>query len=160
MRHRCYHSKIFTGYPGIPANPERPEASIQGVSSKELKVIAVLIIFPQSLEVRLGTQPVTAKWVRLEFRKVETIPSGKTTEEFVDHIGPGPITIWEPKTEQDLLASVLIRSLLHYRPKILRYPFFRKIIPLVFVYPRTSRPVLHWKKAAESRLAHFNNLRN
>jgi hypothetical protein len=54
------------------------------------------VIFPlqQTLEVRVGAQGVKAKWVRVELRKVETLPGGGQANTFFDFIGPSPINIW------------------------------------------------------------------
>ncbi|KAF8577259.1 hypothetical protein K439DRAFT_1639867 [Ramaria rubella] len=76
------------GFPGIPAGPDRPHATIRG-----------------AVEVRLGTQAVKAKWVKVELRKIETIPSGNRGEEFVDLVGQGPITVWQAQHESDTLSS-------------------------------------------------------
>lgn len=65
---------------------------------------------PEAVEVRLGNQPVKAKWVKVELRKIETIPGpGNRGEEFVDLVGQNPITLWEAKDENETLSSVCCR---------------------------------------------------
>ncbi|KDQ07588.1 hypothetical protein BOTBODRAFT_59893 [Botryobasidium botryosum FD-172 SS1] len=75
------------GYPGIPPSPERPQAAIKG-----------------SIELRPAPgHQVEAKWVRLEFRKIETLPGGGQTNTFIDFIGSSPIDVWQAKNEWDVL---------------------------------------------------------
>lgn len=86
-----------------------------------------MIDFSKAIEVRLGHQAVKAKWVRVELRKVETIPSGNHGEEFVDFVGPGPITIWQAKDEHETLPSV--RIILTY---FFEYPQTKLLFPEKF----------------------------
>ncbi|KAF5344155.1 hypothetical protein D9758_008883 [Tetrapyrgos nigripes] len=72
------------GYPGIP-----PGAPI------DLKL--------QSKAT--GAQGVKAKWVRVELRKVETLPGGGTTNTFYDFVGPSPVTLWTSSDEYAVLRS-------------------------------------------------------
>ncbi|KAK7470570.1 hypothetical protein VKT23_001994 [Stygiomarasmius scandens] len=66
------------GYPGIPsAAPGRPQAEVRG-----------------AVEVRTGPQGVKAKWVRIELRKIETLPGASPSNTFSDFVGPSPITLW------------------------------------------------------------------
>ncbi|KAH9945783.1 uncharacterized protein BXZ73DRAFT_95307 [Epithele typhae] len=66
------------GYPGIPpGNPDRPQAAVKG-----------------AIEVRVGQQGVKAKWVRIELRKVETLPGGGVANTFFDFVGQSPINLW------------------------------------------------------------------
>lgn len=53
------HLPFIQGYPGIPAGPNRPQAAVCG-----------------TVEVRVGAQPIKAKWVRVEIRKHESLPPG------------------------------------------------------------------------------------
>lgn len=53
------HLPFIQGYPGIPASANRRQAAIHG-----------------TVEIRVGAQPIKAKWVRVEIRKYETIPPG------------------------------------------------------------------------------------
>ena len=58
---------------------------------------------PQTLEVRCP-QPMKAKWVRVELRKIENLPGGA---QFVDHVGQSPLTVWQPQEgEWGVLHSV------------------------------------------------------
>lgn len=57
----------------------------------------------QTLEVRCN-QPMKAKWVRVELRKIENLPGGA---QFVDHVGQSPLTVWQPQEgEWGILHSV------------------------------------------------------
>jgi hypothetical protein len=57
----------------------------------------------QTLEVRCP-QPMKAKWVRVELRKIEHLPGGA---QFVDHVGQSPLTVWKPQEgEWGVLHSV------------------------------------------------------
>ncbi|KIY70533.1 hypothetical protein CYLTODRAFT_408767 [Cylindrobasidium torrendii FP15055 ss-10] len=77
------------GYPGIPSGgPDRPQAAVKG-----------------AVEVR-ATSPagVRSKWLRVELRKVETIP-GSGSNTFYDYVGPSPVDIWRAEDEWDLLSA-------------------------------------------------------
>ncbi|KAJ7580857.1 hypothetical protein C8J56DRAFT_867136 [Mycena floridula] len=79
------------GYPGIPpGTPDRPQASVKGI-----------------LEVRTPL-PIKAKWVRIEFRKIETLPGGGPTNTFHDYVGPSPVGLWSKQEgeEWSLLSSL------------------------------------------------------
>ncbi|TCD67039.1 hypothetical protein EIP91_000601 [Steccherinum ochraceum] len=77
------------GYPGIPPGPpERPQAAVKG-----------------AIEVRVGPQGVKAKWVRIELRKIETLPGGGLTNTFFDFVGQSPISLWQSGEEYSLLCS-------------------------------------------------------
>ncbi|KDR69329.1 hypothetical protein GALMADRAFT_104297 [Galerina marginata CBS 339.88] len=65
------------GYPGIPPGPDRPQASVKG-----------------AIELRTPPQGVKAKWVRIELRKVETLPGGGPANTFYDFVGPSPVNLW------------------------------------------------------------------
>lgn len=57
-------------------------------------------------EVRLGTQGVKAKYVRIELRKIETLPGGGTQSTFFDYVGQSPINLWQSSEEFSTLQSV------------------------------------------------------
>ncbi|KAG6918822.1 hypothetical protein DXG01_011225 [Tephrocybe rancida] len=78
------------GYPGIPpAGPDRPQALVKG-----------------NVEVRVGPQGAKTKWVRIELRKVETLPGGGLSNTFYDFVGPSPINLWQSSDEYSLLRSL------------------------------------------------------
>ncbi|KAJ3496472.1 hypothetical protein NLJ89_g10480 [Agrocybe chaxingu] len=79
---------FVTGYPGIPPGPERPQAAVKG-----------------AIEVRVPPQGVKAKWVRIELRKVETLPGGGPANIFHDFVGPSPVNLWSSSDEYNLLRS-------------------------------------------------------
>ncbi|KAJ7219055.1 hypothetical protein GGX14DRAFT_589677, partial [Mycena pura] len=76
------------GYPGIPPGPDRPQAAVKG-----------------AIEVRTGPQGAKAKWVRIELRKVETLPGGGVVNTFHDFVGPSPVNLWTSSEEYGLLRS-------------------------------------------------------
>lgn len=65
-------------------------------------------------EVRLGAQGVKAKYVRIELRKIETLPGGGTQSTFFDYVGQSPINLWQSSEEFSTLHSVSALSLLFY----------------------------------------------
>ncbi|WWC91572.1 uncharacterized protein L201_006518 [Kwoniella dendrophila CBS 6074] len=98
------HLPFVEGYPGIPANSSsgRKSAGVHG-----------------SLELRVGSQPVKAKWVRVEIRKYESLPPGfpgsssssnsskNGGESTWEHIGDIQ-TLWKPldsTKETDLIET-------------------------------------------------------
>ncbi|WWC64437.1 uncharacterized protein I303_107047 [Kwoniella dejecticola CBS 10117] len=76
------HLPFVQGYPGIPASPSinRKAAGVHG-----------------QLELRVGSIPVKAKWVRVEIRKYESLPAGfpNAGTETWDHVGE-ILTVWKP----------------------------------------------------------------
>ncbi|WVR07797.1 hypothetical protein IAU60_004840 [Kwoniella sp. DSM 27419] len=79
------HLPFIQGFPGIPSAPDRKPAGVHG-----------------TLELRVGTVPVKAKWVRVELRKHESLPpgypssgNGKDPHETWEHIGSIQ-TLWQP----------------------------------------------------------------
>ncbi|ODN81487.1 hypothetical protein L202_01910 [Cryptococcus amylolentus CBS 6039] len=86
------HIPFEQGFPGIPKSPNRKPPSVQG-----------------TLEVRLGTVPVKAKWIRVELRKSESLPPGfpgAAVEESWEHVGEIQ-TLWKPSAgkEWDLIQA-------------------------------------------------------
>ncbi|PPQ99223.1 hypothetical protein CVT24_009242 [Panaeolus cyanescens] len=79
---------FVTGYPGIPPGPDRPQAAVKG-----------------AIEVRVPPQGVKAKWVRIELRKVETLPGGGPNDRFEDYVGPSPVNLWSTSDEYSLLKT-------------------------------------------------------
>ncbi|KAF9532758.1 hypothetical protein CPB83DRAFT_580351 [Crepidotus variabilis] len=86
---------FVTGYPGIPPGPDRPQASV--------KVFAYL--GHQAVEVRVPQTGVKAKWVRIELRKVETLPGGGPGNTYHDNVGPSPVPLWTSSDEYGHLRS-------------------------------------------------------
>ncbi|TDL27334.1 hypothetical protein BD410DRAFT_835623 [Rickenella mellea] len=81
--------EFVQGWPGIPpAAPDRPQAAVKG-----------------TIELRLGSQGVKAKWVRIELRKVETLPGGGQTNTFYDFVGQSPVNIWQAQEEWGMLFT-------------------------------------------------------
>ncbi|PCH37906.1 hypothetical protein WOLCODRAFT_148865 [Wolfiporia cocos MD-104 SS10] len=77
------------GYPGIPPGPpDRSQAAVKG-----------------AIEVRVGAQAVKAKWVRIELRRVETLPGGGVANTFYDFVGQSPISVWQANEEYGMLEQ-------------------------------------------------------
>ncbi|EST08169.1 Arrestin C-terminal-like domain protein [Kalmanozyma brasiliensis GHG001] len=73
------HREFIQGYPGIVGANGRPPAHVAG-----------------TVEVRLGTKGLKAAWLRIELRKLETLPGGESWGEL---IGRGPIDVWAANKE-------------------------------------------------------------
>ncbi|KAF8479429.1 hypothetical protein F5888DRAFT_1642445, partial [Russula emetica] len=58
----------------------------------------------QAIEVRLGPQGVKAKYVRVELRKIETIP-GVPPNSYYDFVGQSPVNLWRSSEEYSMLHS-------------------------------------------------------
>lgn len=97
-----------TGYPGIPpGGPDRPQAAVKGVRHSLLLCFHSPSPSPQAIEVRVGQQGVKAKWVRIELRKIETLPGGGVANTFFDFVGQSPINLWQsPNDEYSTLHTV------------------------------------------------------
>ncbi|KAJ3570833.1 hypothetical protein NP233_g4145 [Leucocoprinus birnbaumii] len=76
------------GYPGIPPSQDRPQAAVKG-----------------AIEVRTPAAGVKAQWVRIELRKVETLPGGGDSNTFYDYVGPSPVTLWTAPDEYNILRT-------------------------------------------------------
>ena len=59
----------------------------------------------QAIEVRLGPQGVKAKYVRVELRKIESIP-GLPPNSYYDFVGQSPVNLWRSSEEYSMLQSV------------------------------------------------------
>jgi hypothetical protein len=59
----------------------------------------------QAIELRLGPQGVKAKYVRVELRKIETLP-GVPPNAYYDFVGQSPINLWQSSEEYSMLHSV------------------------------------------------------
>ncbi|OJA13603.1 hypothetical protein AZE42_02737, partial [Rhizopogon vesiculosus] len=80
---------FVVGYPGIPPGArDRPQAAVKG-----------------AVEVRVGNQGVKAKWVRVELKKIETLPGGGQTNCYFDFVGRSPVNLWQSSEEYGLLES-------------------------------------------------------
>lgn len=80
---------FVVGYPGIPPGArDRPQAAVKG-----------------AVEVRVGPQGAKAKWVKVELKKIETLPGGGQANSYYDHIGSSPIILWQSSEEYSMLQS-------------------------------------------------------
>jgi hypothetical protein len=57
----------------------------------------------------MGPQGVKAKYVRIELRKVETLPGGGVQNSYYDYVGQSPVNLWQSREEYSLLSSVRAR---------------------------------------------------
>ncbi|ETS61413.1 hypothetical protein PaG_04443 [Moesziomyces aphidis] len=74
------HRDFIQGFPGIVGSGNRPPAHVAG-----------------TVEVRLGTKGLKAAWLRIELRKLETLPGGESWGEL---IGRGPIDVWSARKDE------------------------------------------------------------
>ncbi|KAF8838756.1 hypothetical protein BDN67DRAFT_971075 [Paxillus ammoniavirescens] len=80
---------FVVGYPGIPPGAkDRPQAAVKG-----------------AVEVRVGPSGAKAKWVRVELKKIETLPGGGQANSYFDHVGPSPISLWQSSEDYSVLQS-------------------------------------------------------
>lgn len=55
---------------------------------------------------RIAAEGVKAKWVRIELRKIETLPGGGVANTFFDFVGQSPINVWQAREEYGVLHAV------------------------------------------------------
>lgn len=72
------HLPFIQGFPGVPGGKDRKQAAVCG-----------------TVEVRVGAQPIKAKWVRVEIRRHESLPPGFPTQDDTwEHVGEIN-TLWQ-----------------------------------------------------------------
>lgn len=88
----------------------------------------------QAIEVRVGPGGVKAKWVRIELRKIETLPGGGLANTFFDFVGQSPINLWQASGEYNPLQTVSTLKLIsrsQHRHTLSRqqqdFPFYIRI---------------------------------
>ena len=54
----------------------------------------------------MGPAGAKAKWVRVELKKIETLPGGGQANAYFDHVGPSPISLWQSSEDYSVLQSV------------------------------------------------------
>ncbi|KAF7799583.1 hypothetical protein EIP86_010820 [Pleurotus ostreatoroseus] len=59
----------------------------------------------KTIELRVGPQGIKAKWVRIELRKVETLPGGGLQHTFFDFVGQSPINLWQSGEDYGVLMT-------------------------------------------------------
>ncbi|KAG6331726.1 hypothetical protein ID866_7363 [Astraeus odoratus] len=106
---------FVVGYPGIPPGArDRPQAAVKGVCCVLLLLSGqALILAPllralrriQAVEVRVSPQGAKAKWVRVELKKIETLPGGGQANSYYDHVGSSPVPLWQSSEEYSMLQS-------------------------------------------------------
>ena len=71
-------------------------------------ILLLLVLTARGLkvvELRPTGNSIKARWVRIELRKVETLPGGGASNTFIDLIGE-PVTLWQAHSEWDDLRAV------------------------------------------------------
>ncbi|EIW74023.1 hypothetical protein CONPUDRAFT_170398 [Coniophora puteana RWD-64-598 SS2] len=87
------NADYVVGYPGIPAGTQdRPQSAVKG-----------------TVEIRSGPQGVKAKWVRIELKKIESLPGGGQANSYFDFVGSSPINLWQSNEEYSILNSQLFQ---------------------------------------------------
>ena len=104
----------------------------------------------QAIEVRVGPGGVKAKWVRIELRKVETLPGGGLANTFFDFVGQSPVNLWQSGEEYALLSTVRSHTLrMHYC--MLKTDWrCSKTFHSPFVFRSRYLRVLHLRKAVRT----------
>jgi hypothetical protein len=98
----------------------------------------------------LGPQGVKAKYVRVELRKIETIP-GVPPNSYYDFVGQSPVNLWRSSEEYSLLHSVrtivtaLFLSLSYFLLSLLSKTFLS-----IFGYPSPSPQLSRLKTVVRS----------
>ncbi|KAG8900983.1 hypothetical protein FRC01_009978, partial [Tulasnella sp. 417] len=57
------------------------------------------------VELRPSGSSVKARWVKIELRKLETLPGGGQSNTYIDFVGESPVTLWQAKNEWDEIRS-------------------------------------------------------
>ena len=141
-----------SGCPRPPAGScERSAYCYQHLSCHLVRLIGSPV---QAIEVRVGPGGVKAKWVRVELRKVETLPGGGLANTFFDFVGQSPINLWQASGgEYGALQTVSQHSVLFRRWSVVRRLLIRsKTSRSTFVSPSPYLPVLHLREAVCMRL--------
>lgn len=102
---------------------------------------------------RVGPQGCKAKWVRIELKKVETLPGGGATNTFSDFVGPSPVNLWQSGEEYSMLPTVR-HSTHHYGDIFLTTGYASsKISHSIFAYLSPFHLVLLWRKAVSTLIS-------
>lgn len=94
--------------------------------------------------------------MRIELRKVETLPGGGITNTFFDFVGQSPISVWQSNEEYGELTSVrhihfswldtFSLNCLHMHSSI-RIAYHRWTFLSSFVFQSRFHPALRWRRA-------------
>ena len=108
----------------------------------------------------MGPAGVKAKWVRIELRKIETLPGGGLANTFFDFVGQSPLNLWQSQGEYSSLDTVrvtVISELLEAPPRITNTPStdapHSKIFHSTSAYQSRYRQVSLLRKAVR---AHYH----
>ena len=93
----------------------------------------------------MGPQGVKAKYVRVELRKIETLPGGAQNS-FYDFVGQSPINLWQSSEEYSMLHSVS-PPLFPIYLLLVPHNEYSKIYLSTFEYPSRFPRLLHSKVA-------------
>ena len=91
----------------------------------------------------MGPQGVKAKYVRVELRKIETLPGGAQNS-FYDFVGQSPINLWQSSEEYSMLQSVSSSFAPFF---LVPHVEYSKIFLSTFEYPSQFPRLLHSKVA-------------
>ena len=91
-----------------------------------------------------------AKWVRIELRKVETLPGGGVPNTFFDFVGQSPINLWQPPNDEySTLHTVRPSRVLSppYHPSTATRP--QNDFPFFIRIPESIPPTIALEKGGE-----------
>ena len=103
------HDRWLVGFPGIaPSLPHRSQAAVKGVCFViVLRRNVWMRSCLQTVELRIGSQGVKAKWLRIELRKIEILPGGGATNTYFDFVGQSPISLWQATNDWNPIFTVI-----------------------------------------------------
>lgn len=97
-----------------------------------------------------------AKWVRIELRKVETLPGGGLANTFFDFVGQSPVNLWQSGDEYSTLSTVRSQVI----PGLFdRLSFPQQDFPFSIRIPESIPPSIALEKGGMS-LSHVPSLRS
>lgn len=108
----------------------------------------------QAIEVRLGPQGVKAKYVRVELRKIETIP-GVPPNSYYDFVGQSPVNLWRSSEEYSMLHSVRRIMTFFFLPILLLALTLQQDIPFYIRIPESIPPTLALENGGTFHLTTF-----
>ncbi len=89
----------------------------------------------------MGPQGVKAKYVRVELRKIETIP-GVPPNSYYDFVGQSPVNLWRSSEEYSMLHSVRPKMTTLSLPILLLALTLQQDIPFYIRIPESIPPTL------------------
>lgn len=89
----------------------------------------------------MGPQGVKAKYVRVELRKIETIP-GLPPNSYYDFVGQSPVNLWRSSEEYSMLHSVRSLMITLSLPILVLALSHQQDIPFYIRIPESIPPTL------------------